>query len=174
MRVLDWLGCQVPADRRPAQGAAAARRPSCIIATGADSRNGLRMVKPHPEEALIRRVWLETAVHQWNARKTPGPLSIDVPSPMKASAPPGKPAHLPRSLIFEERLSTLRGKAVKEIVCEASSSRRIGKGRGSEAALSIPLSDSSKAAGESEVRGLLWAGRSSPAQGLPAWLVQAG
>jgi hypothetical protein len=32
-------------------------RPSCIIVTGADSRKGLRMVKPHPEEALIRRVW---------------------------------------------------------------------------------------------------------------------
>ena len=102
----------------PAQGAAAARRPSCIIVTGADSRKGLRMVKPHPEEALIRRVWSETAVHQWNARKTPGSLSIDVPSAMKAQAPPGKPAPLPRSLIFEERLSRLRGNAVKEIVCE--------------------------------------------------------
>ena len=76
------------------------------------------MAKPHPEEALIRRVWAETAVHQWNARKAPGPLQIDVPSAMKAPAPPGKPAHLPRSLIFEERLSTLRGNAVKEIVCE--------------------------------------------------------
>jgi hypothetical protein len=91
MRVLDWWGCQVPADRRPAQGAAAARRPSCIIATGADSRQGLRMVKSHPEEALMRRVWSETAVHQWNARKTPGPLSIDVPSAMKALAPLANP-----------------------------------------------------------------------------------
>jgi hypothetical protein len=76
------------------------------------------MAKPHPKEALICRVWAETAVHQWNARKAPGPLQIDVPSTMKAQAPPGKPAPLPRSLIFEERLSRLRGNAVKEIVCE--------------------------------------------------------
>jgi hypothetical protein len=67
------------------------------------------MAKPHPEEALIRRVWAETAVHQWNARKAPGPLQIDVPSAMKAPAPPGKPTPLPRSLIFEETTFDAKG-----------------------------------------------------------------
>jgi hypothetical protein len=76
------------------------------------------MAKPRKNEALIRQVWADRGSALWNARKAPGPLIIDLPSPMRAPASPGQPVHLPKSLRFEQRLSTRRGKTIKEIVCE--------------------------------------------------------
>jgi hypothetical protein len=60
-------------------------------------------------ERLIRRVWSERGKALWEAWKTPGPLVLDVTSPI---------VNLPTSLTFELRRSTVKGKTVDVIVCD--------------------------------------------------------
>jgi hypothetical protein len=71
-------------------------------------------------ERLIRRVWTERGKALWEARKAPGPLIVDVSSLTTAPAPSrrAKKIKLPTSLTYEQRLSTVNGKTVNEIMCE--------------------------------------------------------
>jgi hypothetical protein len=66
-------------------------------------------------ERLIHRVWAERGSAIW---KPPGPLIIDLPSDMKAAAPPRRAVRIPASLTYELRPTTVKGKAINEIVCE--------------------------------------------------------
>lgn len=66
-------------------------------------------------ERLIHRVWAERGASLW---KPPGPLIIDLPPNMKAPARRRRAVRIPASLTFELRRTTVKGKTVKQIVCE--------------------------------------------------------
>jgi hypothetical protein len=64
------------------------------------------------------RVWADRGRALWMARTAPGSLIVDISSGMRAPAGRGRPVHLPESLTFKLRTSTVKGKLINEIVCE--------------------------------------------------------
>jgi hypothetical protein len=67
---------------------------------------------------LIRGLWADRGLALWKARTVPGSLVVDLKPGMRAPAPPGRAIHLPKSLTFELRSTTVKGKTVNQIVCE--------------------------------------------------------
>jgi len=67
---------------------------------------------------LILDTWAERGSALWKVRTAHGSLIVDLPAIMRAPAGRGRPLHLPKSLTFEPRSSTVKGKPVNQVICE--------------------------------------------------------